>query len=219
MSDAQSGSGGTARRRRKDAARNREALIAAGWELFDAHGMAPTLDDVARRAGVGVATAYRHFANKYELARAVLSDSVRDMVAAAELAATREDGWTGLAEFFDAVLRPQAAKRALGDILRDSPEVSPMQDVHIRIETCIDTLLTRARRQGTIRPEVTSTDIGVLCSVMGSLINTFGASDPHLWRRFLPVVLDGLRAQAPTPLPGEALGREQFLARLVRTAP
>jgi len=208
---------GTVRRRRKDATRNREALIAAGRELFDAGGLAPTLDDVARRAGVGVGTAYRHFANKYELAQAVLADSVGDMVTAAELAATREDGWTGLAEFFDAVLRPQASKRALREILRGAPDVAPWEEVHNRIETCIDTLLGRARHQGSIRPEVTATDIGVLCSLMGTLIDTFGGSDPQLWRRFLPIVLDGLRAGAPTPLPGEALGREQFLARLLHT--
>lgn len=202
------------RPRRKDAARNRDALIAAGRELFDAGGLAPTLDDVARRAGVGVGTAYRHFANKYELADAVLADSFESMLADAERAAAHEDGLAGLAAFLDAVLQPQAAKRALVDFLRNAPDSPLLPDVQSRIETCIERLLERGHAQGTIRPGITSTDIGVLMSLLTTLIDTYGRAAPELWRRFVPLLLDGLRADAPTPLPVPPLGRAEFLALL-----
>jgi hypothetical protein len=149
-----------------------------------------------------VGTAYRHFPNKYALARAVLAGSVMDMLDAADRAARLDDAEAGLAAFFDAVLEPQAAKRALGRVMRGVPDTaSPVDDVHTRIENCIDTLLKRAREQRVVRPDVTATDIGVLMSVMGNLIERFGDADPHLWRRFLPILLDGLRADAPTPWP------------------
>ncbi|MGI5254373.1 TetR/AcrR family transcriptional regulator [Actinacidiphila glaucinigra] len=204
--------GQSVRPRRKDAARNREALIAAGRELFDAGGLSPTLDNVALRAGVGVGTAYRHFANKYELADAVLAESFDAMLAEAERAAAHGDGLAGLAAFFEAVLRPQAAKRALLDFLRSAPEGPLLPDVRTRVEACIEQLLERGQAQGTIRAEITSTDVGVLMSLLTTLIDTYGRASPDLWRRFVPLLLDGLRSDAPTPLPVPPLGRGEFLA-------
>ncbi|RKR92240.1 TetR family transcriptional regulator [Micromonospora pisi] len=203
------------RARRKDAERNRSALIAAGSELFDAAGLMPTLDDVARRAGVGVGTAYRHFPNKYALAQAVFAETVETMLEAAERAATMEDAAGGLAAFFEAVLEPQANKRALGKLLRGVPtEDSGAGDVRARVERCIDHLLQRGREQRVIRADVAATDIGVLMSLMAYLIETFGEANPRLWRRLLPILLDGLRADAPTSLPGQPLNTSAFLSRL-----
>lgn len=203
------------RARRKDAERNRSALIAAGRELFDAAGLLPTLDDVARRAGVGVGTAYRHFPNKYALAQAVFAETVETMLEAAERAATMERAADGLAAFFEAVLEPQANKRALGKILRGAPtEDSEAGDIRARVERCIDHLLQRGREQRVIRADVATTDIGVLMSMMANLIETFGEANPRLWRRLLPVLLDGLRADAPTSLPEQPLNTSEFLSHL-----
>lgn len=203
------------RARRKDATRNRAALIAAGAELFGSAGMMPTLDDVARRAGVGVGTAYRHFPNKYVLAQAVLAETMEAMLDAAEKAATMDDARAGLRAFFEAVLEPQASKRALGELLR-SAQTAPLGpgDVQGRVERCIETLLRRGRDQRVVRPDLAATDVGVLMSLMTDLIETFGDADPQLWRRLLPVVLDGLRADAPSPLAGKPLTSSEFLRRL-----
>lgn len=203
------------RARRKDAKRNRAALIAAGAELFDAAGLMPTLDDVARHAGVGVGTAYRHFPNKFVLAQAVLAETMEAMLEAAERAAKMDDASAGLEAFFEAVLEPQANKRALGRLLRGAPNSELDADgFQSRIEGCIEALLRRGREQRVVRADLASTDIGVLMSVMTHLIETFGDADPQLWRRLLPVVLDGVRADAPTPLAGLPLSRSAFLQRL-----
>ena len=81
---------------RKDAARNRGLLIDAAREVFAQRGLEASLDDVAHRAGLGVGTAYRHFANKYELAGAILQHAVDEIVAHAEHALTVEDPWQAL---------------------------------------------------------------------------------------------------------------------------
>lgn len=203
------------RARRRDATRNRAALIAAGAELFDTAGPMPTLDDVARRAGVGVGTAYRHFPNKFVLVQAVLADTLETMLRTAERAAEMKDAAAGLTAFFEAVLEPQANKRALGRLLRSAPSLEPAtHEVQDRIERAIEVLLRRGREQQAIRSDLAATDIGVLLSAMTHLIETFGDADPQLWRRLLPVMLDGIRADAPTPLVGSPLIPSTFLEQL-----
>ena len=81
------------RRLRADAARNRQRLIDAAEEIFAARGLDATLDDIARHAGVNVATAYRHFDSKHELARAFLQATIDRAVAMAEEAAAVETRW------------------------------------------------------------------------------------------------------------------------------
>src|ERR1700733_16320148 len=90
---------GGPRRLRADAVRNRQRLIDAAAEVFAARGLDATLDDIARHAGVNVATAYRHFANKHELAREFLRQCVDRAVAMAEQTAAEPDPWTGLTLF------------------------------------------------------------------------------------------------------------------------
>src|SRR5580698_7780702 len=87
---------------RKDAARNRELLIAAGRDVFAKRGLEASLDDIARQAGVGVGTAYRHFANKFELAEAIMRTAIGEVVAAAEAALRVDDAWLGLVGFLEA---------------------------------------------------------------------------------------------------------------------
>lgn len=197
---------------RKDAERNRDLLIAAGAELFQAPGEMATLDDVARRAGVGVATAYRHFPNKFVLAQAVLSETIEEMLTAAERASEMDDAVLGMTSFLEAVLEPQASKRALGKLLKGDPKTSPAaDDIQERVEKYISIILQRGRDQRTLRDDLAATDIGVLMTMMANLIETYGGADSRLWRRLLPVIVDGLRAGSPTPIPGTPLATEVFL--------
>ena len=105
------------RRLRADAARNRQRLIDAAEEVFAARGLDATLDDIARHAGVNVATAYRHFANKHELAHEFLRQCVDRAVATAEEAAAEPDPWAGLTQFLERSLEMISSNRALVDVL------------------------------------------------------------------------------------------------------
>src|ERR1700752_4409275 len=105
------------RRLRADAARNRQRLISAAAEGFAARGFDATLDEIAGHAGVNVATAYRHFANKHELAHEFLRQCIDQAAAIAEEAAAVPDPWTGLTQFLERSLEQLASNRALFDVL------------------------------------------------------------------------------------------------------
>src|ERR1700748_2136761 len=108
--------GGT-RRLRAAAARNRQRLIDAAAEVFAARGLDATLDDIARHAGVNVATAYRHFANKHELAHEFLRQAIDPASVIAEEAARHPDPWAGVTQFLERSLEQFASNRALFDVL------------------------------------------------------------------------------------------------------
>src|SRR3954471_13315487 len=96
---------------RKDAARNRERLLTAASELFAERGLHVTLNDIAHRAGVGVGTAYRRFANKDELIDALFEKRLHDVIAVAEEALAFTDAWIGLVSFLERSLHMQFGDR------------------------------------------------------------------------------------------------------------
>lgn len=204
------------RKPRKDAAKNRSALIHAASVLFAQRGLEPTLDEVAARAGVGVATAYRHFANKYELAEAVLGESIEQMLSAAEAAADRDDAWDALVEFMEVTLRPQFEQRPLQKYLKEKFGSAQPDDVYVRAEACIDKIVAKGHRSGVLRPEVTSTDVGITSVLLSSLAEMYGDLSPDIWRRYVFVFVDAFRVGSGTPLPHQALGRDDFAAGMLR---
>ena len=100
--------GGSSARLRRDAALNRERLLQAASELFAAKGLDTSLDDIARAAGVGVATAYRRFPRKDDLIDALFEQRVQDLVDLASRAAEAEDPWDGLVTFLEHMVAAQA---------------------------------------------------------------------------------------------------------------
>ncbi len=107
----------TARPLRRDAVRNRAALIEAARTVFAERGLDASLDDVAHQAGVGVGTAYRHFANKYELAEAIMREAVEEIVALAHESGEIDDPWDGLVHFLEGSCVAQIANRGLHEVL------------------------------------------------------------------------------------------------------
>src|SRR3954452_19836161 len=104
---------------RKDAARNRERLLAAADELFAQRGLDVTLNDIAHHAGVGVGTAYRRFANKEEVIDALFEQRLDQVAAVAAEAAEDPDAWRGLATFLERSLQMQLEDRGLTQLLNN----------------------------------------------------------------------------------------------------
>ncbi len=154
---------------RKDAARNRELLIESARVVFARRGLEASLDDIAHQAGLGVGTAYRHFANKYELATALMQQTIDLMVDSAEQALTADDPWDGLVSFLEAALTAQTVDRGLREVLMGVHDPEKMEQVHDRLIGPISELLLRAQRAGRIRADADTTDlgfiIGMLCTV------------------------------------------------------
>ncbi len=200
---------------RKDAARNRALLITAAREVFAHRGLEASLDDIARQAGVGVGTAYRHFANKYELATAIFEQSVEEIVASAEHALIAEEPWQGLVEVLESLLEAQTADRGLREILMGAHDPKDIEQVHDRLIGPFTAIVERAQRSGDLRADVTPTDLGVLTMMLCQCADLAGDASPHLWRRYLALQLDGLRARpSTTALPVEPLSTDELRAAM-----
>jgi AcrR family transcriptional regulator len=192
---------GEPRRLRADAARNRQRLIDAAAEVFAARGLDATLDEIARHAGVNVATAYRHFANKHELAREFLRQCVDRAVALAEEAAAEPDPWLGLTLFLERSLDMIASNRALVDMLKREYTYGAEQfdELLQRTTVPLDKLLIRARQAGVVRADVAATDFPAILEMLSAVT---GIGVPGLPHRYIGLILAGLRP-GPDLLPGQ----------------
>jgi AcrR family transcriptional regulator len=193
---------------RSDAAGNRDRLLASAHVVFAEHGLAATLDDVARHAGVGVATAYRHFPNKQALASEVLEGAMEQLAADAETALKIADPWQSFAGFFETVVAHQSRHRGLHHLSAADGIASPA--VQKRFEEAVKTLFKRAQREGVVRADASPTDIGPLLVMMRTVIDLSPASKPDLWRRMLGFLLDGMRANGQAPASVSGLTPAEF---------
>jgi AcrR family transcriptional regulator len=196
------------RKRRADAANNRERLLAAAHIVFAERGLTATLDDVARHAGVGVGTAYRHFPNKQALASEVLESAMQQLAADAEAALAVDDPWEGFVAFFETVVASQARHRGLHHLSANDGIASV--DVQQRFEHAVASLFERAQRAGAVRADACANDIGPMLVMLRTVIDLSPPSKPELWRRYLTFLLDGLRAAGYPSAPIEGLTKQEF---------
>ncbi len=201
---------GEPRRLRADAARNRQRLIDAAAEVFAARGLDATLDDIARHAGVNVATAYRHFANKHELAHEFLGQCVDRAVAIAEEAAAEPDPWAGLTHFLERSLEMIASNRALVDVLTRAYGAEYFAEMLRRSLEPLEELLTRGRAAGVVRADVAVTDLPPILEMLSSVTGHGQPGQPGLPHRYIGLILAGL-APNPEPLPGEPVTQQRLL--------
>jgi len=185
---------------RADAARNRELLLAAAAEEFAERGLDASVADIARRAGVGKGTVFRHFPTKDDLLAAVVQDRITRLIEAAERLLDAEDAGAALLEFLGlAALGQQEFDQSfLQRSGRLSPEMTRLQK---RLFQAIDALVERARDHKAVRPDVTGTDVILLMCVPNHVVGYVPDPPPDLWRRYLALIFDGLRPEAAHPLP------------------
>jgi AcrR family transcriptional regulator len=212
----------TTRPLRKDAERNRLRILAAARDLFARRGLEVTMDDVAHHAGVGVGTVYRRFPDKEQLIEALFEGGLADIRTLAMQALEVEDGWEGLTAFLEATLSLQATDRGLKEIVLGGPHGRDHVAATRRtIAPLVGQLVARAQAQGTLRPDVRVTDMPMLQLMVGAIVDCSREVDPELWRRFLGLLLDGLRTRrdGPERLPREALSLEQMGAAMAAWRP
>lgn len=197
---------------RADAARNRARLLAAARAVFAERGLDATMDEVARRAGVGVGTAYRRFRNRDDLIAALFEERLEEFMGCLDDALADRDPWRALSGFLERSMEMQAEDRGFKELLLRSAEGRErMREFRAHIRPLVRELVQRARDAGELRPDVVEDDV-LLVSLMTGAISDFGVPvEPQLWRRALAIQLDGLRARrdAPTPLPVGPLSQEQ----------
>jgi AcrR family transcriptional regulator len=189
---------------RCDAERNRQQILLAARAAFAERGLAVTLDEIAQRAGVGVGTVYRRYANKDDLIDELYECVVARLAAVAEAALARDDPWKGLTGFLEQSLAMQASNRALKDIMAEGSHRGRERVARARerVSPLASELFQRAKQSGRLRPDVTETDIKTIVMMLGAVIDSTRTTEPDAWRRQLGIVLDGLRTRrnAPTEL-------------------
>ena len=193
----------TERPLRADARRNRETILAAARHVFGREGAGAQMDDIARRAKLGVGTLYRHFPTKEALFAALAIDHFERVTALAREAAQIEDPWEA---FETMLLRPahlMAKDRALAEIIATSPaSMAEARAEQAELFAIGAEVMERGQAAGVIRPDARPDDIGLVMRGMCSL-SAGGGCVPADVDRYMRIALDGFRTcAAAAPLPG-----------------
>lgn len=170
---------------RKDAARNYDALLAAAREAFAEHGAEASLEDIARRAGVGIGTLYRNFPTRRHLFETVYADDVNTLVQVAQNLAD-EEPWQALTTWLDRFAYYMVTKRAVREALNDESEI---------FAACRDSmyaaggpLLERAQEAGRARRDMDFVDLLRMVGITATAFDDDAQRD-----RVLSIALDGVR--------------------------
>ncbi|MFD3930933.1 TetR/AcrR family transcriptional regulator [Streptomyces sp. NPDC058614] len=200
---------------RRDAEANRRRVLAAAREVFRERGVEASLSDIAAHAGLGLGTVYRRFSNKEELVDALFDDMVDTLASAAEEGLADPDAWRGLVTSIEKACEVQAFDRGLREVMLGA-SVGPRRQAQVlaRITPAMDALISRAKEQGALRADVMPVDIPMIQLMVASITDRTG--QPDLWRRYLRLILDGLRAEpgAASDLPEIAIGGTGFMDAL-----
>ena len=192
---------------RADARRNREAILAAAKIVFARCGADAQMDDIAKKAKVGVGTVYRHFPNKEALVLALVADRFEQIAGFIIEGLDDPDPFHALCRAMERGAELAASDRGLSALFaQQSREVLETAKCRADMFAAGEELVRRAKASGQLRPDFEFADIGVLmCGVTNAMHQLApDARTPGPWRRHLQIVLDGMRARAATePLPDE----------------
>jgi AcrR family transcriptional regulator len=182
---------------RADAQRNRDRVLTAAREAFAEEGLGVPIDEIARRAGVGVGTIYRQFPTKETLIAGILAAGLDDLADDAARRVDDPDAGEAFLGFLRGTADRAATDMALANALAEAGYDVPAElaGCKERLMTTLGELLRRAQEAGAIRADVTTDDVAVLIATTCTATERYGAGS-EIRRRVLDVVLDGLRAPA-----------------------
>jgi AcrR family transcriptional regulator len=192
---------------RADARRNRARVLEAARACLATDGHDAQVDDIARKAGLGVGTVYRHFPTKDALLEALATDHFQRLADAARTALEHPDPWEGLSGFFSRAAEWQANDRALAEVMAAEPEVMRRAAMdRADLHEAVADLVELAQATGKLREDIVSDDVPMLLCGLGRATRV-GSSGPTMsWRRYLAIMLDGLRAPGSSRLPDPPVG-------------
>jgi AcrR family transcriptional regulator len=187
---------------RADARRNREAVLAAARERFGKCGLDCQMEDIARTAGVGVGTVYRHFPTKGDLLAALVTDRFRRLAARAEQALAEDDPWQAFCDLMRYSAEFQVRDRALSEFLSSQPQLGQHEAVQSGLADLTAELIAKAQRTGGMRKDAVIEDVPTLICGLGAVTAGAAGNMPELnWERYVEIMLDGLRAPGVNKLP------------------
>lgn len=208
------------RRPRADAERNRRALLEAAVEVFGERGLDATVSEVAKRAGVGQGTAFRHYPTKEKLVAAVACDCIGRMTAVATALMSEPDPLEALRAFMLTAVEMQSVNRGL---IEAGGAEAVLADVEVRagkerLNDAASQLLRRAQDAGVVRADLVPEDIPMLVSAISFAGAPHVTQTPSTCQRYFELVFDALRPDGATPLSAPA-PENHLLAHLRETTP
>jgi AcrR family transcriptional regulator len=190
-------------RLRADATRNRDAILAAAKEIFAERGIEASLEEIAARARVGIATLYRRFPSRQHLVAAALVEKVAKYADAAEAALAIPDAWAGFCSYVRTICELQAGDRGLADLLSMTlPADEYVERLRRTAQDHVATLIDRAKAAGQLREDFVSEDLLILLIANAALVHVTRAEAPGASQRLVALALDAFgRTDAPRSLP------------------
>ncbi len=185
-------------RQRADATKNRERIIAEARKLFSTSANTVSLEAIARAAGLGIGTLYRHFATKETLVEAVYRSELDALDLEADDLLSRHSSADAMRQWMDSYAKFVAAKHAMYDALRIAltPRSGAGSETRARINQTIAKFLTAGSRDGSIRDGVRAEDLTL--SLAGSVFAATGSADHEQVNRVLDLLMAGLRSPVPS---------------------
>jgi AcrR family transcriptional regulator len=187
-------------------------VLDAAREVFAEQGIDAPVTDIAERAGVGVATIFRRFPTKDDLLVAVVEQRTEQLIDAADAALASADPGAALRRFMETATAMQISDVCwceAGSDLFGHDGIRELMDVLVGK---MGELLTRAQTAGHVRSDVRALDIPVLLMAVAKSGLMLENAVPGAWKRYLGIILDGLRPEAARPLPRRPLSRREFVA-------
>jgi len=197
---------------RADAARNRARILEAAAEVFAERGLEASTAEVARRAGVGEATLYRRFPSRDDLVLAIVQTQMDEVAAAAEECLRDPDPWRGLERFMHEMIARRVSDVGALDAVKAHCMASPELGAHRRrVLDATSALVRRGQEAGVVREDLTGTDLSFLLTAAASVGGLpFPGLREDVWKRYLGVILDGMRPEGATKLRPAAPSRRVF---------
>lgn len=189
---------------RADAARNRQRVLEAAADEHARHGSALGMQEVARRAGVGVGTVYRHFSSRQALIEAIAHPFFERGLTLARSVKRDVPAEDRFARFVRAFARGLADHGVLGQCMWDAPAAEP---VRAELRLLVEEFVESAKGHGMLRRDLTAEDAYALLWTIAALVE---AADEPIWQRHIDMQLDSLRGRPPRDLLAPPIDREQW---------
>jgi AcrR family transcriptional regulator len=196
---------------RADARENRERILGAARQLFGEVGLDVSMNEVARRAGVGVATLFRRFPTREDLIAASFADRMVEYAALADTALSDPDPWHGFCVYVEAVCSMQSADRGFTEVLTQSfPTAEQFEVQRAAAFEQFTQLIARAKAAGGLREDFVAEDLPMLLMANAGVIAATHDAAPETSARLVGYLLQAFSAQSAAPLPKAPTPRRMY---------
>jgi AcrR family transcriptional regulator len=198
---------------RADAEQNRERIVEAAQALFAERGIAVTREEIARRAGVGMATLRRRYPTRADLVAGVFEDKMWRFATGARKALADPDPWHGFCSYLASLCAMQTADRGFSEVLTMTfPSATRFEGVRLQAYADFAELVRRAQDTGALREDFVPEDLIILLMASAGVVTAAGKAAPRSAPRLVAYLLQAFAAPGGAPLPAPPSARQMYRA-------